>query len=192
MKDKVHLEWVNGKTKITISFSEQMLFIRLYCNYPSNKVIELSISKCILDEYFRIINLVGNGFNSGVQCQGFGKLIFNIAIQAMRYHLEEIKGLPPASMSIRVTGETSSYNDPEDEPDKTNCWKRRNAFWQSFGFVFDDPKSPRSHFRCELDKLNYNNRGVTGNGTPTFIDIHEFQVKDDKPTLSHPDNASLS
>ena len=40
--------------------------------------------------------------------------------------------------------------------------------------------------------MNFNDNGETANGTPTYIDIREFWLIDEKPTLSQPDKSALS
>lgn len=71
-----------------------------------------------------IEDVVGNGYDSGIQGIGTGTLLVNTAIQMFRGHH------PPG---MAVEGHLSSQGDPDDAKTATHCHTNRVRFWAGYG-----------------------------------------------------------
>ena len=179
------LEWISGKTKISVDKSSDYIDVKLYPNYPKQTKISLFL-KIESDEKVQVIDLVGNGYNSGYQCGGYGRLIFNIGIQALYTYY----GMPmndPLAKKIHVYGEASSIGDPPEEPAKSECCDRRNKFWSDFGFELNDQKAFKTPMETTLADLKLRDGEVTKNGTQRIINLEKFWLNGEAPELLESD-----
>lgn len=175
------LEWVSGKTKITVQYSGGYLDVFLYPDYP-NEQRSICLYLGIIGNRVSVTDLVGNGYQSGFQSDGYGTLIFNIGIQAL-YAFFGVKPSDQEAKEIRVTGKVSSVGDPGDEPERSKCGNRRNSFWASFGFLIKEPNNFDTTMKARLSDLHLKVGGLTTNGTPRTVTLEEFWLKGEAPKL---------
>ncbi|WMS89283.1 hypothetical protein [Pleionea litopenaei] len=191
MRDlKQGLEWIEGRTKITIEVCGNNIDIHLYPDYPSEKN-RVSLDLCIVyGNRVWVRDLLGNGFSSGIQNKGYGTLLFNIGIQVIYTYFGIAQGNPEAN-NILVSGKTSSVGDPGNEPAKSECRDRRNGFWSNFGFKLKEPDGFFTPMKAKLSELHARLDGKTENGTLYGLDLEQFWLKGNAPLLFESDIRSL-
>ncbi len=184
------LEWISGKTKISVKHNHNFIDVTLYPNYP-NKDDHINLFlKIGWDKHITVTDLIGNGYNSRYQGQGYGSLIFNVGIQAIYCFFKETDSeFDPTQ--IKITGSVSDSGDPPEEPAKTECFQRRNKFWRSRGFTLKDPTKPQTSMQARLSELIMTKDGITNNGAPKYIKLDDFWLKDKAPALLKSDIDAL-
>lgn len=182
------LEWINGKTKITVEFSDGAIDVNLYTDYPNRYHLNLYLT--ISQNRVTIEDLVGNGFKSGLQQKGFGKQIVNVGIQSIRKYFQ-INEPQIKHETIKIYGKTSDQDDPGAEPFKTECMQRRNAFWSNFGLHLQDSMSFCTKMRGFLSELELREDGMTANGVSVLVNLCDFWAPNKVPLLNKYDVAYL-
>ncbi len=177
------LEWIEGKTKITVDYDGSYLDIVLYPDYPNEKRnITLFIGVNEVSGKVRITDLVGNGYSTGYQNHGYGILIFNIGIQALHILFNTELGAA-TTKTITITGGVSNSGDPENEPERSQCRDRRNGFWMDYGFKLSDPLGFKTSMKANLNDLRLRTGKPTPNGTPRLVALNQFWRKGSSPSL---------
>lgn len=137
------IEWINGDLKIEARFSTAgTSYVRILPMFPStNLIVQLTLE---VGHRIEILDLVGSGYYSGIQGQGYGRLAINTAIECLRLIC------PPETT---VTGHISDMGDPDDSMARSECFIRRNNFWESTGFSLNQPHSPTTYMSAQLSDL---------------------------------------
>lgn len=184
------IEWISGKTKITVEYDGSHVDIALYPDYP-NEQSHISLFLDIQwNNRVRVTDLVGNGYYSDYQGGGYGTLIFNIGIQAL-YAFYGITPSDPLAHEIVVFGKVSSSGDPDEDPARSECRDRRNGFWAGHGFKLKEPEEFDTTMKARLVDLHLRVGGMTANGTPRTVELEEFWLKGEAPTLFKSDLQAL-
>lgn len=121
-----------------------------------------------------IEDLQGNGHSSGLQGQGTGSLLVNIAIQYLRTFL------PPETL---VHGKMSDAGDPKESLILEECRKRRSQFWQSFGLQIIQGKAGNEVVSARLTDLKEKRRGLVMGKYPKFILLENFVEKSERRNI---------
>lgn len=109
-------------------------------------------------------DLVGNGEGTQYQDKGYGTLLFNLALQVIRViYLDD--------PDTTVMGDVSNKS---DSADIEGCAKRRNHFWNSFGFTLVDPSAPNTPMSSPLHALKMVDRGLVQGYIPTTLGLSAF------------------
>ena len=143
--------------------------IYLYPDYPREDH-SIYIHFDIFTDHTRMVDLVGNGENSGYQNQGYGTLLVNLALQVMRTIVDN---------NIPVEGDVSNRGDEDID----TSGARRHHFWQSFGFKPAGPDSHNTTMVANLDELKILNRGSIEGILPTTLRLAEFYPPANRPVI---------
>jgi len=176
------LEWISGKTKITVQSDGNCLDVELYPDYPNERSSISLFLNIQRNKRVRVMDLVGNGYYTHYQDGGYGTLIFNIGIQAL-YAFYGVTTSDPLTHEIVVFGQISSSGDPSDEPERSECGDRRNGFWSGYGFKLKEPDAFDTPMKAKLVDLHLRGLGVTVNGTPRIVELEDFWLKGEAPSL---------
>lgn len=184
------LEWVSKKTRIYVYLHSHFLDVYLYPDYPSKGQCIRLLMDIMGNDSVRITDLVGNQYPSAYQNAGYGTLAFNVGLQALRAYFNG-NGNAVDESKIVVHGSISSVGDPDDGPAKEECRDRRNQYWRKFGFKLSDPAAYNTRMEARLSDLREKKSGSTEYGTPRWISLERFWVKDCAPIMSAEDIESL-
>lgn len=183
------IEWISGKTRITVDFDGNYLDVILYPNYPNTQT-HISLFLGINGHRVKVTDLVGNGHGSGLQGKGYGTQIFNVGIQAL-YALFGFQLGTESAKDISLSGTVSSIGDPDSEPEKSACRDRRNGFWAGFGFQVREPLGYHTSMKAVLSDLKLKDGRATANGASRIIDLNSFWDKSEKPLVFQEDIDAL-
>ncbi|MFA0809310.1 hypothetical protein [Microbulbifer epialgicus] len=185
------LEWISGKSRITVVFNGNFIIIRVYPDYPSDQhEVSLFLKIYEHEKSVKVVDLVGNGYGSGLQEGGYGALIFNLGLQAI-YSFFEVKYGSDEATSIRVHGYLSSVGDPINEPEKSQCKERRKGFWSGFGFELKELSKSTIQMTACLKELKLRRGTPTINGTPRVINLDNFWPQEKRPSILSEDIDAL-
>lgn len=144
---------------------------------------EVSLRMRIQERRVCIDDLVGSGWRSGIQQQGFGRLATNVGFQFLR------RSLMP---DFPVVGDMPTAGDPEDDPAKAEeCRVRRLRFWVDSGFTPGNGPWGREPIESTVGKLRVKPYGAVGGAYPRFVDLSRFATVDRNPIVEWRNDALL-
>lgn len=154
-------EWKAPDLKVTIV--DHPPFLDVIAEHKQHKV------KLLLkygDRYTHFEDILGNNYESGIQGKGFGTLLVNVAIQALREKLPT---------DAEVTGQMSDVGDPQEPTLLEICRSRRAKFWESFGFRILPGEWGFQKIRAKLSDLKEKRDGLVMGNHPRFLPLTEFR-----------------
>lgn len=159
-KDNLSIEIIENKLQV---FENLDVVFRI----PNHKV-SLLISG---GSFIKIQDVQGNGYYSGLQGKGIGTLLFNTALQVLKYKYSE---------DIEVMGQMSPVDDPKEPNLAEECRQRRACFWETFGFeIVTGKQHGWEWIKAKLKELNPKMSGLVLNKYSRFVNINEFKIKND-------------
>jgi hypothetical protein len=167
--------WINGNLKVSARISDSgTSYVQIHPDHPNtHPVIQLTLN---IGTRIEVLDLNGNGYFSGLQGRGYGRLALNIAIELLTLIC------PP---DIVVTGHISDQSDPDDRKAKAECFIRRQCFWTDAGFTLKEPHSPTTYMSAKLSELNIRPEAARPNSglLKRTLDLDEFWLESDPPVL---------
>lgn len=171
LKIEKGVEWISKDIKITVRKSSDFIDVFLFPEYPHKKR-QIALYLMLNVSSATVMDLINN---SHKDCwgKGWGTLIFNTGIQALRAWYDK---------DVDVTGEIFEPKSPDEET------ARRHHFWSSFGFKFEpDNGSEISdlpiNMTAKLSELKLKTEGFTEKGTPKMIPLNQFWRRIHRPRL---------
>lgn len=161
--------WTKDDLSIEIIEDELQIFENLDVIFriPNHKVSLLIRGGSSI----KIQDIQGNGYYSGLQGKGIGTLLFNTALQILKYKYSE---------DIKVMGQMSPVGDPEEPNLAEECRQHRAGFWKSFGFeIVAGEQHGWELIKAKLKELNPKMNGLVLNKYSRFVNINEFKIKND-------------
>jgi len=143
------LEWMDGHMKVVIRYDNPYLDLKIYPDLQN--ILEIIEFNVLIDDGMSIYfdNMIGNGFGSGYQNQGYGTLLVSIVIDSLK--LIHSKA---SYKNTVIRGELAPIEHPEgDDETALECHLRRVHFWEKFGFEIPNPIAYRSPIRAKLADL---------------------------------------
>ena len=174
-----NFEWAYRNTVISIEYGGTYLDVGIRLEGANVDCIKLCIK--LSSNEIKIIDLTGNGDNTGRTSKGYGRLVLNIAWQILRRNY---------SPNILVTGELSPVGDHSQ-----SSHLRRVQFWQSAGLHVTDSDSPTSTIQSRVKDLviksGTSKTQTSPSGVPLFVYLDDFWERDSLAGRFQPDKQDI-